>query len=68
MLQNTPKMLQKFMFLHRNFICENLNLKNLYFDLSKRVLATEKWNEMTEKYQIQIKRPRVCANYGWKLL
>ena len=43
-----PKCYKKFLFLHKNFICKKSELKNLYFDLSKRVLATEngmKWQQ-----------------------
>jgi len=50
-----PKCYKKFLFLHRNFTCENLNWKIYVLTYLREVLATEKWNEMTEKYQIQIK-------------
>jgi hypothetical protein len=50
-----PICYRKFLFLHRNFICKKSELKIYVFDLSKRVLATEKCNEMTAIYQIQIK-------------
>jgi hypothetical protein len=55
MLQNTPNMLQKISVFTQKFYIEKSELKIYVFDLSKRVLATEKRNEMTEIYQIQIK-------------
>jgi hypothetical protein len=55
MLQNTPNMLQKISVFTQKFYIEKSELKIYVFDLSKRVLVTEKCNEMTEIYQIQIK-------------
>ena len=55
MLQNTPNMLQKISVFIQKFYIEKFELKIYVFDLSKRVLATKKRNEMTEIYQIQIK-------------
>jgi hypothetical protein len=48
MLQNTPKMLQKISVFTQKFYMWKSELKNLYFDLSKRMLATEngmKWQQ-----------------------
>ena len=68
MLQNTPNMLQKISVITQKFYIEKSELKVYVFDLSKRVLATEKCNEMTAIISDPNQRPRVCASYGWKLL
>jgi hypothetical protein len=68
MLQNTPNMLQKISVITHKFYIEKFELKIYVFDLSKRVLVTEKCNEMTEIISDPNQMPRVCASYGWKLL
>jgi len=59
MLQNTSKMLQKISVFTQKFYMWKYELKNLYFDLSKRVLATE--NGM--KWQQYIRSKSKCQEF-----
>ena len=64
MLQNTPNILQKIYVITQKFYREKSVLKIYVFDLSKRVLATEKCNEMTTIISDPNQMPSVCASYG----
>jgi hypothetical protein len=68
MLQNTHKMSKKFCFYTEIFYIKNLQIKVDILVTYLRQVSYRKWNEMTAIYQIQIKRQRVCASFGWKLL
>jgi hypothetical protein len=68
MLQNTPNLSKNFCFYTEIFCIQKSENENFIFDLSKRVLATEKCNEMTTIISDPNQRPRVYASYGWKLL